>query len=219
MNKWIDKMTFISYLNDGMSIMVGGFMNCGTPKVLIDWIYESKVKDLTIICNDAGYPGIGVGKLINNNQVSKLIASHIGLNKDVGVLMKDNLIEVELIPQGTLAERIRAFGSGLGGVLTPTGFHTIAAEGKQIIHVNEIPYVLETALGADLAIIEAYQSDALGNLTYDKTARNFNPVMALAAKRVVAQITKKVNAIDPECIITPHVLIDALMKEDTDERS
>lgn len=204
-------------LKDGLTIMVGGFMNCGSPKVLIDWICESGVKDLTIICNDAGYPGVGVGKLIHHHQVSKLIASHIGLNKDVGILMKDSAIDVTLIPQGTLAEKIRAFGSGLGGVLTPTGIHTIVQEDKEIIKVNDMPYVLETALGADLAILEAYKSDDLGNLTYDKTARNFNPIMAMAAEHVVAQVKEKVDEIDPECVITPHVFIDGLIMEDNHE--
>ena len=171
------------------------------------------MKDLTIICNDAGYPNIGVGRLIHLGKVSTLIASHIGLNKDVATLMKEEKINVVLIPQGTLAERIRAFGSGLGGVLTPTGFHTIAAKDKQIIEVEGRPYVLETALGADLALIEGYKSDDLGNLTYDKTARNFNPIMATAAEMVVAQVSQKVPVIDPECVLTPHIYIDALTLE------
>lgn len=215
MSKWIDKEAFSGLLKDGMSIHVGGFMVCGTPRLLIDWVAEAGVGDLTLICNDAGYPNEGVGKLIALGRVRKLIASHIGLNPDAGRKMGDGSMEVELVPQGTLAERIRAHGAGLGGVLTPTGLHTIVEEGKRVIEVKGVKYLLEEALGADLALIEAKKSDPLGNLVYDKTARNFNPVMATAAKKVVACVHGKVEEIDPENVITPHVFIDYLVSGGT----
>lgn len=212
MSKWIDQEAFMGLLEDGMSIHVGGFMVCGTPRLLIDWVAEAGVKNLTLICNDAGYPNEGVGKLIASGQVRKLIASHIGLNPDAGKRMGEGTLEVELVPQGTLAERIRAHGAGLGGVLTPTGLHTIVEEGKRVLEVQGVKYVLEEALGADLALIEAKSTDPLGNLVYDKTARNFNPVMATAAKRVVALVHDRVESIDPEVIVSPHVFIDHLVE-------
>ena len=214
MNKWIHKDTFISLLKDGQSIMFGGFLACGTPERLVDWILESKVKDLTLIGNDAGWPDRGIGKLIANNRVKKIIVSHIGTNPEAGKKMHEGTLEVELVPQGSLIEKIRAFGAGLGGILTPTGFKTIAEKDKRIIEVNHTPYILEEALGADLAIIESRASDHLGNLVYDKTARNFNPVIATAAKTVVALTFNKVEEIDPECVVTPHIFVDYLVLEE-----
>lgn len=207
MNKMIDKKAFINLLKDGMSIMVGGFMTCGTPEILIDWVFESNVKHLTIICNDAGYPNEGVGKLIRSGQVDTLTASHIGLNPEAGEKMGVGLMKVQLVPQGTLVEQIRAYGAGLGGILTPTGTHTIVEEGKKVIRIHDMDYLLEEALGADLALIKAHQTDHLGNLTYSKTARNFNPMMATAAKVVVCQATHLVHEIDPEVVITPHIFV------------
>lgn len=214
MNKWIDKHKFISLLKDGQSIMFGGFLACGTPERLVDWIIESKVKHLTLIGNDAGWPTKGIGKLIANDQVKKIIVSHIGTNPEAGKRMHDQSLQVELVPQGSLIEKIRAYGAGLGGILTPTGFKTIAEENKQIIEVNKVSYLLEEALGADIAIVEAREADDLGNLVYDKTARNFNPVIATAAKTVIAMTHKRVKHIDPECVITPHIFIDYLVMED-----
>lgn len=212
MKKIIDKSQFMELLKDGMTIMVGGFMTSGTPEVLIDYIVEKNVKDLTIICNDAGYPNEGVGKLIRNDQVKKLIASHIGLNKEVAEKMNVGLMEVELIPQGTLIEQIRAYGAGLGGILTPTGVHTIVDEGKQKIVIKDKTYLLEEAIGADLSLVKAHKSDRLGNLTYYKTARNFNPAMATASKVTVATFDEFVPEIDPECVITPHIFINYLVR-------
>ncbi|MBU1092943.1 MAG: 3-oxoacid CoA-transferase subunit A [Firmicutes bacterium] len=211
MNKWIDKKQFQSLIKDGQSIMVGGFLTCGTPEMLIDWIVETNVKDLTIICNDAGYPDKGVGKLIANNQVKKLIASHIGTNPYAGKLMGDGLLEVNLIPQGTLIEQIRAYGAGLGGILTPVGVRTSIQEGKQVITLSNKEFLLEEPIGADLALVNAYYSDRLGNLTYARTARNFNPIIALSAKHVIALIDRKVDQIDPETVITPHTFIHYLV--------
>ena len=208
MNKLINKNAFIQKLKDGMSIMVGGFMVCGTPEILVDWVLESNIKHLTIICNDAGYPNEGVGKLIRSGQVDTLIASHIGLNPEAGEKMGLGILKVKLVPQGTLVEQIRAYGAGLGGILTPTGTHTIVEEGKQVIQLNETDYLLEEAIGADLALIKANHIDQLGNLTYSKTARNFNPMMATAANLVVCEGTELVDEIDPEVVITPHIFID-----------
>jgi acetate CoA/acetoacetate CoA-transferase alpha subunit len=190
------------------------FLACGTPEKLIDWVLESGVKDLTIICNDGGWPNKGVGKLIVNGQVKKLIASHIGTNPVAGQKMSDGSLEVELIPQGTLIEKIRAKGAGLGGILTSTGLHTIVEQGKQIMTVEGQNYLLETALGADLALVQAHFSDQIGNLTYAKTARNFNPIIATAATKVVALCDHLVSEIDPETVITPHIFIDYLVLEE-----
>lgn len=211
MNKWIDKKQFLSLIKDHQSIMVGGFLTCGTPETLIDWIVESKVKGLTIICNDAGYPDKGVGKLIANNQVSKLIASHIGTNPFAGQQMSSKELEVVLVPQGTLIEQIRAYGAGLGGILTPTGVKTSIQEGKQVITIANKEYLLEEALGADIALVKAHQSDKLGNLTYAKTARNFNPMIAIAANKVIVFTDNKVDKIDPEVVITPHNFVDYIV--------
>lgn len=212
MNKWIDKKTFINQLHDGMRIMVGGFLTCGTPEQLIDWVVESNVKDLVIICNDAGYPDRGVGKLLINQQVKKLIVTHIGTNPNAGKLMSEGSIDVELIPQGTFVEQIRAFGARLGGVLSPTGIHTPVEEGKQIITIEGKIFILSEPIGADLALISAYRSDMIGNLTYKGSARNFNPTMATAAKTVIAQVDKKVEEIDPEVVITPHLFVNCLVE-------
>ncbi len=205
---------FKDLLFDGMTVMVGGFMAVGTPEVLIDALVESNVKDLTIICNDAGFPDKGVGKLIANHQVSHLIASHIGLNPQAGQMMSEGTMQVTLVPQGTLAERIRCGGAGLGGVLTPTGVGTIVEEGKQIITLDGKDYLLETALHADLAIILGHKVDTLGNTIYAKTTRNFNPVMATAADKVVVYAREIVSSIDPDIIVTPHIFVDHIVKEE-----
>lgn len=211
MRSFINEEKFITLLEDGMSIMVGGFLTNGTPEGLIDLVIKSNVKDLTIICNDGGYPDKGVGRLVLNNQVKKIIASHIGTNPMIGSLMSENKLIVELVPQGTLAERIRAFGSGLGGVLTPTGLDTLVQEGKQIIEVKGNKYLLEEALGADIALIGGAIADNYGNLKYNKTMRNFNPIMATAAKTVVCQPRKIVDEIDSENVITPHPFVDYIL--------
>lgn len=211
MNKWIDKQTFQKMIKEGQSIMVGGFLTCGTPELLIDYIVETNIKNLTIICNDAGYPDKGVGKLIANNQVKKLIVTHIGTNPIAGKLMSEGKLDVELIPQGTFIEQIRAKGGGLGGVLTPTGIHTPVEIGKKKIEINGKEYIVAEAFGANLAIINAYYSDFLGNLTYSGTARNFNPIMATAADYVVALVHEQVETINPEHVITPHVFVDSII--------
>ncbi|MCL2897480.1 acetate CoA-transferase subunit alpha [Brenneria tiliae] len=211
-NKIIDADYFRSFLSDGMTIMFGGFMGVGTPKLLVDEIIKSGVVDLTIIGNDTGFIDTGVGPLIANGQVRKVIASHIGTNPETGRRMIAGEMEVELVPQGTLAERIRSGGAGLGGFLTPTGVGTVVEENKQKITLDNITYLLELPLKADLALLQAGVADASGNLIYNLTARNFNPLIALAADRVVAQCEQIVplGQLAPESIVTPAALVDHL---------
>lgn len=216
MVKRICPKAFMKILKDGMTIHVGGFLTNGSPEGLIDLVVESGVKNLTIVCNDGGYEGNGVGKMINHGQVKKLITSHIGTNPDVGRLMHEGHIEVELVPQGSLVERIRSYGAGLGGVLTPTGLNTLVEKGKQIIEVKGKNYLLEEALGADIALIGGAVSDNYGNLRYQETMRNFNPVMATAAEIVVVEPVKEVDELDPECIITPFPFVDYILGGDLD---
>ena len=203
-----------NHLFDGMSIMVGGFMAVGTPELLIDEIVRLNIKDITIICNDAGFVDKGVGKLIVNGQVKKLIASHIGLNPEAGRLMSEGIMECELVPQGTLAEQIRAGGAGLGGFLTPTGLGTIVEEGKEIINVNSKDYILELPIRADLALLYGTTVDKYGNTNFTKTTRNFNPVMATATDLVIVQARTMVDRIDPDNVDTPHIFVDYIVKEE-----
>ncbi len=212
MKKVISTEKFQTLLFDGMSIMVGGFMAVGTAEVLIDAIVASQVKNLTIICNDAAYPGKGIGKLIDNNQVKILIASHIGLNPVVGQKMHTKELEVILVPQGTLAEQIRAGGAGLGGVLTKTGLGTIVEEGKQKIIIDKQEYILEKPLKADMALLRGSIVDYYGNIIYNKTTRNFNPLMATAAKTVVVWAESLVEDIDKEKVMTPHIFVDYIIR-------
>jgi len=214
MKKLIELEEFKNHVFDGMSIMIGGFMVIGTPEFLIDELVKTGVKDLTIICNDAGLPGNGVAKLITNGQVKTLIASHIGLNPEAGKLMSAGLMECILIPQGTLAERIRAGGAGLGGILTPTGIGTIVEEGKQIINSNGKDYILELPLRADLALLEGTKVDIFGNVIYTKTTRNFNPVMATATDKVIVGAREIVESIDPDNVMTPHIFVDYVIEEE-----
>lgn len=210
----INGTQFKSMLKDGMSLMVGGFLANGTPEKLISLVLESKVRDLTIICNDGGFVDRGVGRLIVNDQVGKLIASHIGTNPRVGELMQMGAMEVVLLPQGSLAEKIRAGGAGLGGILTPTGLDTVVENGKQIIEVQGTKYLLEEPLRADMALIGGAVVDKYGNLRYSQTMRNFNPIMALAADNVVVEPYQTEDTIDPEYVITPYPLVDYILEED-----
>ncbi|AAM23982.1 MAG: Acyl-CoA:acetate CoA transferase alpha subunit [Caldanaerobacter subterraneus] len=199
---------------DGMTLMIGGFLANGTPEKLIDLLIELNVKDLTIIANDTSFPDRGIGRLVVAGLVKKVITSHIGTNPVTGKLMNEGKIEVELVPQGTLAERIRAYGAGLGGILTPTGVGTMVEEGKQKITVNGKEYLLELPLGADIALIRGSIVDEFGNIYYKGTTRNFNPIMALAAKTVIVEAEKivKVGEIKPEDVMTPGVLVDYIVK-------
>ena len=196
--------------------MIGGFMGCGTPEPLMDELVRQGTRELTVIANDTVTPGVGVGKLIRAKLVRKLIASHIGLNPETQQQMIERELEVELIPQGTLVERIRAGGAGLGGVLTPTGVGTVVEEGKEKLSVNGRQYLLETALRADYALVGAFVCDYLGNLTYVLTARNFNPVMVTAADTVIvhAEHIVPVGMLDPDRVATPAPLVDYVVTKE-----
>jgi acetate CoA/acetoacetate CoA-transferase alpha subunit len=198
---------------DGASLMIGGFMAVGTPERIIDEIVRQKKRDLTVIANDTAMSGKGIGKLVDAKLVRKLIASHIGLNPETQRQMTADELEVELVPQGTLVERIRAGGHGLGGVLTPTGIGTLAAKGKQVITVEGKDYLLETALRADFALVQAFLADYLGNLSYALTARNFNPVIAMAAGTVIASADHimPTGVLSPDQIVTPAPVVDYLV--------
>ncbi len=209
-NKKILLADVIPYFRDGMTIIFGGFMGVGTPPLLIEALLESGVKDLTIIGNDTAFIDTGVGPLISRGRVKKVIASHIGTNPETGRRMIASEMQVELVPQGTLIERIRCGGAGLGGFLTPTGVGTVVEEGKQKIVQDGVEHLLELPLRADLALIHAHTADSVGNLTYQLTARNFNPIIALAADLVIAQTDHMVDVgdIQPDQVVTPGALID-----------
>lgn len=212
-NKVISVQEAVDMIQDGMTIMVGGFLGCKNPYVIVDALVAKGVKDLTLIANDTSFPEIGIGKLIVNKQVKKLIASHIGTNKETGNQMNSGELEVELVPQGTLAERIRAAGAGLGGVLTPTGLGTIVAEGKDIITIDGCEYLLEKPLRADIALIVGARVDKKGNVRYAKATRNFNPIMATAADIVIVEADQvvEVGEIDPDDVMTPGIFVSYIV--------
>lgn len=215
MNKVRKLEEALTGVRDGMSIMIGGFLAVGTPLALVDELVKKQVKGLTVIANDTAMPERGIGKLIVNRQVKKAIVSHIGTNAETGRQLLAGELEVELTPQGTLAEKIRAGGSGLGGILTPTGVGTIVEEGKQKIKVNNRDYLLELPLRSDVALIYAQKADKAGNLVFRRSARNFNPVMAMAADLVVAQVGEvvEVGAIDPDEVMVPGIVVDYIVAE------
>ena len=198
---------------DGASLMIGGFMAVGSPTRIIQEIVRQNKRNLTVIANDTAVPGVGIGSLVSAKLVNKLIVSHIGLNPDTQRQMMDGDLEVELVPQGTLVERIRAGGCGLGGVLTRTGIGTQVEQGKSRIEVAGTSYLLETALQADFALIHAFLADHTGNLTYALTARNFNPIMAMSGHTVIASADNvvPVGVISPDHVVTPAPLVDFLV--------
>lgn len=201
-------------LTDGMTIMVGGFLGTGCPDALVDEIVRRGIRNLTLIANDTAMPDRGYGKLFATGQIKKVICSYMGLNPTAITQKLDGTIEAELVPQGTLAERIRAGGSGLGGILTPTGVGTIVEEGKSKLEIGGRVYLIELPLRADVALINASIADHAGNLVYRKSARNFNPLMAMAADHVVAQAAKvqSIGEIDPDLVMTPGVVVDAVVE-------
>ncbi|WLR43319.1 CoA transferase subunit A [Bacillus carboniphilus] len=204
-------------LNDGMTIMVGGFGGVGNPPTLVQYLVDQQIEEITLICNDAAFPLIGVGKLVCNRQVKKLIVSHIGSNPVAGEQMTNGEIEVEFSPQGTLAERIRAAGMGLKGVVTNIGIdNEWVNKEKRTLDINGGLYLLEEALHADVALIYAKKADEFGNLIFDKTARNMNPLMAMAAEFTIAEVDELVpiGELEPEEIITPGVFVDAIVKSE-----
>ncbi len=204
----------VELIPDGASVMLSGFMGVGTPDRMVRALADAGKKDLTVIVNDAARPDRGVGPLVAARCLRKFIGSHIGLNSDVQEQMREGTLEVELVPQGTLVERIRAAGVGLGGVLTPTGLGTKVAEGKPVIEVEGKPYLLEPPLSADFALIAARSCDYVGNLTYMLTATNFNPIMALAGRVVIAEPEEivPVGMIPPDAVKTPGALVDHVIR-------
>ena len=198
---------------DGMTIMVGGFMGVGTPPRLVEALLESGVRDLTLIANDTAFVDTGIGPLIVNGRVNKVIASHIGTNPETGRRMIAKEMDVQLVPQGTLIEQIRCGGAGLGGFLTPTGVGTIVEDGKQTLTLDGKTWLLERPLRADLALIRAHRADPLGNLTYQLSARNFNPLIALAADITLVEPDELVETGDllPDQIVTPGAVIDHIV--------
>jgi acetate CoA/acetoacetate CoA-transferase alpha subunit len=203
----------VARIPNGASLMIGGFMGVGTPERIVDELLRQGKRELTVIANDTALPGVGIGKLVSANAVRKAIASHIGLNPETQKKMLAKEMEVELVPQGTLIERIRAAGYGLGGVLTQTGVGTVVEEGKRKLEVDGREYLLELPLSADFALVQAFLCDYLGNLTYALTARNFNPVIAMAATTVIvdAEHVVPVGMISPDNVMTPAPLVDYLI--------
>ncbi len=212
-NKQIDIQQAAEHFRDGMTIMVGGFMGVGTPPRLVKALLDSGVKDLILIANDTAFVDTGIGPLVVNGRVKKVIASHIGTNPETGRRMIAGEMDVELVPQGTLIERIRCGGAGLGGFLTPTGVGTIVEEGKQKMTQSGVEYLLELPLRADLALVQAHIADKQGNLIYQLTTRNFNPLIALAADVVIAEpdTLAEVGDIAPDAVMTPGALIDHIV--------
>jgi acetate CoA/acetoacetate CoA-transferase alpha subunit len=203
----------VAMIPDGASLMIGGFMGVGTPERVMDEIVRQRKRDLTVIANDTALPGAGIGKLVRARLLRKAIVSHIGLNPETQQQMMSGELEVDLVPQGTLIERIRAAGFGLGGVLTPTGVGTLAEQGKQRIELSGRAYLVELALAADFALLHAFLADYMGNLTYALTARNFNPVIAMAGRTVITDADNivPVGVISPDHVMTPAPVVDYLI--------
>ncbi len=220
MNKEVTINEAMTHIASGMTIMSNGFMGVKSPETIIDAMVAQGIDDITLISTDTAVPGVATGKLIGNKRVKKLYASHIGLNPESGALMNAGEMEVELVPQGTLAERIRCGGSGLGGVLTPTGIGTEVETGKQKLTVNGKEYLLELPLHADVAIIKGTICDRAGNVFYRGTSKNFSMVMAMAADYVIVEADKivEVGELGPEQIMTPGVFVDAIVLTDEQYR-
>lgn len=214
MSKVATRQDALEKFANGQTVMIGGFLAVGTPESLVDGLIEKKVNDLTVIANDTGFVDKGVGKLVVNRQTKKVIVSHIGTNPETGRQMNAGELEVQLVPQGTLAEQIRSAGAGLGGILTPTGIGTIVEQGKETLTIAGKKYILELPLRADLALIKAAKADTSGNLVYRRSSRNFNPLMAMAAKYVIVEAEEivEVGALDPDEIMTPGIFVHMIIK-------
>ncbi|MBD8134428.1 CoA transferase subunit A [Peribacillus frigoritolerans] len=212
-NKIVTMEEALEHISDGCTLMYGGFGGVGTPPTLVQGILDKGVNELTLIGNDTGFPDIGIGRLVTAERAKKVIASHIGSNPNAGKLMTEGRLQVEFSPQGTLAERIRAGGVGLGGIFVDVGIGTIAEEGKDKIVIEGKEYLVETALTAEVSIVHAKKADSLGNLVYDKTACNFNPLVAMAGAFTIAEVEEIVPAgeLDPECIATPGIYVDMVI--------
>ncbi|MBN2878297.1 MAG: 3-oxoacid CoA-transferase subunit A [Clostridia bacterium] len=214
MNKICSMEECVKLVKPGYTIMVGGFLGVGSPHRIIDALVKAGADNLTLICNDTAMEDVGVGKMVVNKQFKKIITSHIGTNKETGRQLMAGETEIELVPQGTLAERVRAAGAGLGGVLTPTGVGTIVGEGKQVLEIEGKDYLLEMPLHADVAIIFGTKVDKSGNAFHSKTTRNFNPLMAMAADTVIMEAEEivEVGEIDPHLVMTPATLVDYIVE-------
>ena len=204
----------IAKIQDGATILLGGFGLCGIPENLIAALRRKGTNDLTLVSNNAGVDDFGIGRLLQSKQVRKMIASYVGENKIFEQLALKKEIDVELNPQGTLAERIRCGGAGIPAFFTPTGYGTIAAEGKEVREFNGRPHVLVPSLRGDFAFIKAWKGDRWGNLVYRKTARNYNAAMATAADHVIAEVEEivELGALDPDCVHTPGIFVDAIFQ-------
>ncbi|MGE5415382.1 MAG: CoA transferase subunit A [Acidobacteriota bacterium] len=203
-------------IETGSTLMIGGFLAVGTPENVVDAIVAKGTGNLIGIGNDTAFPGVGIGKLVSAGLLKKMITSHVGTNPETTRSVENGRMELELVPQGTLAERIRSGGAGLGGILTPTGVGTAVAEGKTVLTVDGQEYLLEKPMKADFALIHAECADLAGNLQYVGTTRNFNPVMATAAKVVVAEVNSVIDSFfDPNHIHTPGILVDYIVRRDT----
>lgn len=213
MDKTISIEEAIDKLEDGMTIMIGGFLGCGNPHRIVDAIVKKGTKDLTLICNDSGFPEIGVGKLVVNKQIKKLITSHVGTNPETGKQMHSGEMEVVLVPQGTLAEQIRSKGAGLGGFLTPTGVGTVVEEGKEKVEIDGVTYLLELPISADIAFVAGDTVDKYGNIVYYGATRNFNHLMSTAADMVIVEAEKivEVGDLDPHHVDTPGIFVDYIV--------
>jgi acetate CoA/acetoacetate CoA-transferase alpha subunit len=215
MSKLVSIEDAVAHIKDGMTLMIGGFLGAGTGVKMVEAIANKGVKDLTLICNDTAYPNKAIGMLISNKQVKKLYASHIGTNADTIQQFNEKTLEIEFCPQGTLAERIRCGGAGLGGVLTQTGLGTVVENGKQKVTVDGKEYLLEKPVHADVAIIGANIADEEGNLVYKGTSQNFCPMMATAADTVIVEPQEIVatGSIAPENVKTPGIFVDYIIKK------
>ncbi len=214
MNKVITAQEAAKKIKDNSTLMVGGFLSCGTPDVILDAISKENIKNITLISNDTSVPDKDKSKLIQSGMVKKVITTHIGTNPITGQKMQSGEIEVEFYPMGTLVEKIHAKGSGLGGVLTPTGVGTILEEGKKVIEIKGKKYIFEEPLGADVAVIYGTTVDKYGNVKYEGTTRNFNTSMATAADMVIVQAEKFVDEINPDEVVIPSIFIDYIVKEE-----
>ncbi len=201
----------ISLIEEGSTVMIGGFLSCGAPDKLIDELADSHISKLTVISNDTSYPDVDKGKLIVNKQVKRLITSHIGTNPETGRQMNTGELDVELVPMGTLIEKIRAKGTGLGGVLTPTGVGTILEDSKQTMEIGGKKFIFEEPIGADFALIYGTRVDKFGNVAYYGTTRNLNTVMATAADTVIVQADELVDCLDPNDVVIPGLFIDYIV--------
>ena len=221
MNKVLkDAEAAVALIPDGASILMGGFGLCGVPENLIKALHARGTRNLTIISNNAGVDEYGIGMLLKARQIRKMVATYVGENKEFERQFLAREIEVDLVPQGTFSERIRAAGAGIGGFFTPTGYGTVVAEGKETRIIDGKPYVLESPLGADFAFVRAWRGDRVGNLVYRRTARNFNPMMATAARVTIAEVEQLVDpgALNPDAVVTPGIFVQHILQGELYER-